>query len=549
MNKISGQEWKMAVISAANNIENKKNAINALNVFPVPDGDTGTNMASTIMNAQKEIQNVTETNLDKVAKSISQHMLLGARGNSGVILSQIFRGFANGFNAKTSATPIDMVFAFEEATKSAYSAVLKPIEGTILTVIREVSEGLKKSVNANTTFEQLFKNALVLARTSCDNTPKLLKVLREVGVTDSGGEGLFAVIEGIYQYFIGEPVTISEQEHSIDKFISDQEVFNGEFGYCTEFLLELNKPGKFDKENLTRRLERIGNSMVVIVDESILKVHIHTKKPGDVLNTVNSQGQFLKVKIDNMTLQANDSKQNSNNISNKKKENDSNNKQAKPLKGCALISCNTGQGMIGLVKANNVDYVIEGGQTNNPSIKEIVEAIKSIDARTIFILPNNSNITLSAQQASTIVSNKKVIILPTKSQAQCLPVSSMFSPENSEKDNHILMKEIIKTLKYGEIAPSIKDTKLNGIKIKNGDYMVIANNKLISTASNANQAAIKLLRALIDEESQQVTIIYGQDASEADAKEIQAFVEMNYDVDVKIYEGNQTIYPFYISVE
>lgn len=545
MKRITGVEWKEALISAANNIENKKNAINALNVFPVPDGDTGTNMASTIMNAKTEIMKVDTNNIGELAGVISHAMLLGARGNSGVILSQIFKGFTIGLKNKESVSPIELIQCFLEATKSAYGAVLKPIEGTILTVIRETSEGLLKQISINHTFEDVFALATKLARESCDNTPKLLKVLREVGVTDSGGEGLYAIIEGFYAYFKGKPIELSTSEVTIDKFISDKEVFSGEFGYCTEFLLELEKPKKFNKEYLTSRLEKIGGSMVVIVDESILKVHIHTQRPGDVLNIVTPMGQFIKIKIDNMTLQANDSKENSMKLSNNT-EDVKKNVQTKP---CGLISCNSGQGLINQIKTFDVDYIVEGGQTNNPSIKDIVDAINSVDAKTVFILPNNSNITLSAQQAATIVRNKKVIIIPTKSQAQTLPLVAMFSSENSEKDNKLLLNETIKTLKYGEIAPSIKDTKLNGIKIKKNDYMVMSNNKLIGTATTYNEAAIALINDIVDENSEEIIIVYGQTASKADALELKSYIEMNFDIVVQIHSGEQNIYPYYISVQ
>ncbi len=540
MKKIDGQMWKEAVLSGANNILNKKNAINALNVFPVPDGDTGSNMASTIATAS-DLKNNDNLTLNEVSKVIAQNMLLSARGNSGVILSQIFKGFSLGFSNLEEANPFELVQAFESASKSAYKAVLKPIEGTILTVIREVSEGLKTAIVVDSSVQDVFNTALELARKSCDNTPNLLKVLKEVGVTDSGGEGLYAILEGMKLYFEGKPVELSDKEEDINKFISDTEVFEGEFGYCTEFILELLKPKKFDKEYLIKKLEKLGGSMVVVQDESILKIHIHTQKPGSVLNSVNSLGQFIKVKIDNMTLQANNSKENT-----KKNSNDDDNVE---LATCGLISCNAGQGIIELIKEYGASYVVEGGQTNNPSIQDIVDAINSVKAKTVFILPNNSNITLSAQQAATIVRNKKVIIIPTKSQAQSLGVAMNFSADNNSKENHSLMKEALKNIQYGEIAPAVKDTKLNGIKVKNGDFMVIEAGKLVSTAKTHNQAAKQLIDRIVSEETQIITILYGQDASEADAKELQTYIEINYNVEVEIFSGGQTIYPYLISAE
>ncbi|ACF07494.1 dihydroxyacetone (glycerone) kinase, DhaK2 subunit [Metamycoplasma arthritidis] len=546
MNKINGMHWKNALISAANNIKNKKDAINALNVFPVPDGDTGSNMASTIIAARDAILNLNEKNLEAVGKVVSQSMLMNARGNSGVILSQIFKGFANAFKNKTEISVFDMVNAFEEASKAAYRAVLKPVEGTILTVIREIAEGLKETVVVESTFEDIFNLALEYARKSCDNTPNLLAILKEVGVTDSGGEGLYAIIEGMSLFFQNKAVIETKtSSESIGTFISDSEVFNGEFGYCTEFILELKNYRKFDKESLVKRLEKIGNSMVVVQDEEILKVHIHAKKPGDVLNAVNSLGQFLKIKIDNMTVQASSSKE----VASKLASPDATTPKKTYSKKCALISCNVGQGIIELVKQNGVSYVIEGGQTNNPSTQDIVKAADAVDSKTVFILTNNSNIILSAQQASTIVTDKKIITIPTKSQAQCLSVAMNFNEDASEEENLETMKEAMKNVKYGEIAPSVKNTKLNGIKIKEGDFMVMANNEITATAKTSMDAAINLLHTLVDEDSQIVTIFYGQDVSESDSKILQNYIEVNFDVEIEIYSGGQSIYPYFIAVE
>lgn len=547
MNKISGLEWKKAIISAANNLENKKNIINALNVFPVPDGDTGSNMAMTISAAKEALLKVEKNNnISEVSKIVSQNMLLGARGNSGVILSQIFKGFSKGFEGKEEISIIDMVDAFYVATKTAYNAVLKPIEGTILTVIRQVGEGLKNNVSIDSTFEELFNQVVTLARKSCDNTPNLLQVLKEVGVTDSGGEGLYAIFEGMSLFFQNKPVEMNAENQEVEKFISDTEVYNGEFGYCTEFILDIENPKKFNKEEIIQKIKKNGNSMVVVQDENLFKVHIHTKRPGSVLNLVNNFGQFIKIKIENMTLQANDSKNKADKFNDDTKDNSS---SPVSMKKCGIISCNSGQGIINFVKEYGADYVIEGGQTNNPSTKDIVMAIEKINAKTIFILPNNSNITLSAQQASTIVENKKIIIIPTKSQAQSLGMILNFSSENSEEENHSQLKKALKNIKYAEIAPSIKDVKLNGIKVKKGDYMAIVQNKLINSDKTYNEAAIKALDKMIGSNSQLVTILYGQDASEADAKELEIYIETNYGTDVEILPGEQKIYPYYISVE
>lgn len=547
MNKITGIEWKEAIISGANNLENKKNSINALNVFPVPDGDTGSNMAMTIMAAKIELEKTEKVNdISVISKLISQNMLLGARGNSGVILSQIFKGFSKSFQDKKEVTIIDMVEAFSIAAKTAYSAVLKPVEGTILTVIRQVSEDLKEKISINYDFNELFKEVVLLARNSCDNTPNLLQVLKDVGVTDSGAEGLFAIFEGMSLYFQDKSVSINDNNEDVKKFISDTEVYNGEFGYCTEFILDIDNPKKFNKEEITQKLEKNGSSMVIVQDDNLFKVHIHTKKPGSILNLVNNFGQFVKIKIENMTIQANNSKDNANNFNNKIKD-DLN--KISNIKKCGLISCNYGQGIINLAKEYGADFVVEGGQTNNPSTKDLVNAIQSVNAKTIFILPNNSNIILSAQQAATIVNDKKIVIIPTKSQAQCLSVIMSFSQENSETENQLLMKSTLKNIKYAEIAPSIKDVKINGVKIKKGEYMAVVQNKIVGTSKTYNESAKIALEKMLSIDSQIATIIYGQDASEADAKELAIYLETNYGIETQIYSGEQKIYPYFISVE
>ena len=504
-------------------------------------------MAMTIMAAKSELEKTEKVNdISVISKLISQNMLLGARGNSGVILSQIFKGFSKSFQDKKEVTIIDMVEAFSIAAKTAYSAVLKPVEGTILTVIRQVSEDLKEKISINYDFNELFKEVVLLARNSCDNTPNLLQVLKDVGVTDSGAEGLFAIFEGMSLYFQDNPVSIKDNNEDVKKFISDTEVYNGEFGYCTEFILDIDNPKKFNKEEITQKLEKNGSSMVIVQDDNLFKVHIHTKKPGSILNLVNSFGQFVKIKIENMTIQANNSKDNANNFNNKIKD-DLN--KISNIKKCGLISCNYGQGIINLAKEYGADFVVEGGQTNNPSTKDLVNAIQSVNAKTIFILPNNSNIILSAQQAATIVNDKKIVIIPTKSQAQCLSVIMSFSQENSETENQLLMKSTLKNIKYAEIAPSIKDVKINGVKIKKGEYMAVVQNKIVGTSKTYNESAKIALEKMLSIDSQIVTIIYGQDASEADAKELAIYLETNYGIETQIYSGEQKIYPYFISVE
>ncbi|MDC8918256.1 DAK2 domain-containing protein [Metamycoplasma hyosynoviae] len=547
MKRIDGKDWGKAIISAANNLYNKKDVINALNIFPVPDGDTGLNMTMTITAAKDALENVSNNDIYEIAKTVSQNMLLGARGNSGVILSQIFKGFSDSFSGKTSIDSNDLREAFASATTIAYKAVLKPVEGTILTVIRETSENLNKIECDNLSITEMFEHITKFARQSCDNTPNLLPILKEVGVTDSGGEGLYTILNGMYSYFLGTPIEINKNDTKeiINKFISDSEVFNGEFGYCTEFIVEIDNIAEFDKDYVVKKLEKKGNSLVVVNDENILKVHIHTQRPGSILNFGNKFGQFVKVKIENMTLQANESKSISNNLNNNK-----NNNGKSKQKEFGIISCNTGKGIIDILKNDySVDYIIEGGQTNNPSIKDIVYAIENVNAKTIFFFPNNSNIILSAQQASKIQKNKKIIIIPTKSEAQILPILTNFSSENTKEENHELFKFSLKNTSYAEIVKAVKDAKLYGKKVKRNSFMSLVNGKLIESDKTDNGAAIMAINEMITDETQVVTIIYGQETSEASTKELQNYIEATYDVEVQIVNGGQKIYSYFISAE
>ncbi|WP_438341448.1 DAK2 domain-containing protein [Mycoplasma sp. 3341] len=546
MKTINGKDWKYAVISAANNLSNNKNQVDALNVFPVPDGDTGTNMNATIQEARNALMQIDDSQcqeLSYVANLVAQNMLMGARGNSGVILSQIFRGFANEFKNKKQATASEVVQAFKSAKETAYKAVLKPVEGTILTVIRETSEQLAKNVLASAEISNVFSKAYEYARQSCDKTPKLLPILKEVGVVDSGGEGLVKIFEGISAYLSGNPVEEKESTDSINKFINDNEVFDGEFGYCTEFIVELQKPHSFDKNYLVKKLEKHGNSIVVVQDDSYLKVHVHAIKPGNILNSVQSLGEFIKIKIENMTQQANKSKENAE----KAKKTTENNEKIQVK--CGLISCNSGEGITNLIKEYGAHIVIEGGWTNNPSIQDILKAIEKIHAKTVFILPNNSNIILSAQQASQISGKKNIVIIPTKNQMEGLAAALNFNEDSSAKDNEENMKDAVRSVKTAEVTYAVKDTKLNGVKIKKGSYLAISKGKVVSTHKTHNQAAISLFDSMIDDDSEIVNIFYGQEASEADAQELKNYIQTNYEIEVEINAGGQALYPYYISVE
>lgn len=539
MTKITGQTWAKALISGSNNLVNKKKWIDSLNVFPVPDGDTGSNMSSTIQSGIKDLEN--EHKVSDVSKKAARNMLLGARGNSGVILSQIFQGFAKNFANSKEINSFELVSGFEQAKESAYKSVLKPVEGTILTVIKEVASSLKKLVTPAMDIKQVMALAFESARKSCDNTPNLLPILKEVGVTDSGGEGLVLIIEGMYKFFQGNPVALSNEPIDLNKeaFISNTEIFDGEFGYCTEFILDLKNQKKFNKNNFIFNLEKLGNSLVVVQNEEIVKVHIHTLTPGKVLTFGQKYGEFLKLKSDNMTEQANENRELQKTHSKREFEKNPS----------GIISCNTGQGLISIMKENGCDFIIEAGQTSNPSAGDFIEAIKQVNSDNIFILPNNSNIILAAQQAAQIITNKNIYVIPTKTQMEGISAIYNFDKELDFEHNKEEMEDAIPSTKTGEITKAVKTTKINGIKVTKNDFIGISNRKVTTSTKNLIKTSKKIIDELINEESEIVTIFYGAETSEIEAIELKNYTESKHNIETLVQYGGQPLYHFYISVE
>ncbi|WP_029513485.1 DAK2 domain-containing protein [Mycoplasmopsis primatum] len=537
---INGNIYSTLIISGANNLINNKNRIDALNVFPVPDGDTGTNMSSTVEEAVKALKQSNSAHLGEVSTIVSKNMLLGARGNSGVILSQIFKGFATYFADKKEIDINDFIKGFRSATERAYQSVLKPVEGTILTVIRETTENLEKNISNIKSFEQLLDLAKEFSRTACDNTPSKLKILREVGVVDSGGEGLATFIAGMQSAIYGNNIEIADTEMSIDKFISSDEVYSGEFGYCTEFIIELKELDEFNKKSFEKAIAKKANSLVVVQDNELLKVHGHTLKPGDLLNFAQKYGEFIKIKSENMTLQA-ESTRNKNVVINDLNI-DSNRK-------CAIISCNLGSGIIQRMKDLGCDVIVESGQTQNPSAADIIEAIKSIEANDIFILPNNSNIFLTAEQAATTINDKNIHIIHTKSQIQGINAMLAFNKDSNAEENQELMDEVMQMVKTGEVTKAIRDTNINGIKIKKDEFISILDGKIVSCKPSYLDAAKQLIKETATEDTEVITIYYGDEATEPDANELSNYISRYYDCEVQIVNGNQPNYHFLIGFE
>ena len=537
MNTIKGTDFKEMLLSGAAHLSNRHDAIDALNVFPVPDGDTGTNMSMTFTSGVKEAIQACTDDLSLLAKTLSKGLLMGARGNSGVILSQIFRGFYQSLDGKTELNAADLAAAFVNGSRVAYKAVMRPVEGTILTVIREASAAGEQYVREHpeATIEEVFSCILDESRISLANTPELLPVLKEVGVVDSGGTGLVVILEGFKAAMDGHPFVMEEKESTTAK--AAMEIENEEFGYCTEFILRLSEQGMvtFTEEKLKKALARLGESIVVVQDDDLVKVHVHTLTPGDALNYAQRYGEFVKLKIENMQEQHNTILQE--------------NAAAAEEKEFALIAVAAGEGLKKLFEEYRADVVISGGQTMNPSTEDFVAAIQKIHARHIFIMPNNSNIILAAQQAAAVMENQDIRVLQTKSIPQGLSACIMFNPEVSADENEAEMTAALQHVKTGQITYAIKDTTFDGMEIVAGDYMGIADKSIVISTPNKMDACLRLLDHLIDQESEIVTVIAGEDATDEEIDQIRTYIEEQFGVETDIQKGGQPVYSFIFGIE
>lgn len=558
MRTIDGQMFKMMVISASNNLYNHYPEVDALNVFPVPDGDTGMNMNLTLTSGAKEVQNRSDNDIYSIAKTFSRGLLMGARGNSGVITSQIFRGFAEALEGKKEINAVELADAFVNGSKIAYKAVIRPVEGTILTVIRESSENLKKKIRTFSSIEDAFKILLHEAKESLDRTPNLLPVLKEVGVVDSGGAGLVKILEGMESMIHGDFIERNEAE-VVDKngnaqVKADEE--ESEFGYCTEFILRLGpKETKkaFNKNRFTSVLNAHGNSLVVVQDEDLVKVHVHTLTPGNIFNYAQQFGEFVKLKCENMTEQHNEIL-----FSENAKDMAASKLSSAPLaapkekKEYALIATSSGSGIDELFKEVGVEYIVSGGQTMNPSTNDFIDAVKKCNAKVCYIFPNNGNIILAASQAKEVLKDEYDIrVIPTKTIMQGVVSAMNFNPDLSNDDNESALNDAISAVKSGAVTFSIKDTEINGVSVKKDEYMAIRESKdIISSFKDKFDALRDLIKHLVDEDSALVTILYGEDVSDEDANAlIDEFNNEYPDFEFDIRKGNQPVYSFIVGVE
>ena len=543
LKQINGIVFKQMVINGANNLANKSKYVDQLNVFPVPDGDTGTNMSMTMTAGAKELVSLEEASIGKVAKVLSRGLLMGARGNSGVILSQLFRGFATGLEGKDEANVEEVTKALESGVKTAYKAVMKPVEGTILTVARESAEQANLKYEAVETIVDLYQLVVDEMQISLDRTPELLPVLKEVGVVDSGGQGLLYIFEGFLKALQGETITLEAQTETVGEAaqtaLSSDEV---EFGYCTEFIIRLDETRTPFKEDVFRgRLEKLGNSIVVVQDEDIVKVHVHTLTPGDALNLAQKHGEFMKLKIENMTEQHNEI------IGQSAPQAESVKREQREY---GIISVVAGEGVKQLFEEQGCHYVIEGGQTMNPSTEDFLKAIDELNAKNIIILPNNSNIIMAANQAAQVTEDVNVEVIPSKTIPQGYTALMMFNENATVEDNTEEMTQAISEVKSGQVTYAVRDTQMNGVDIKENDFIGILDKDIVVSVPERFESACTLVDKMIDEDSEIVTILYGEGVDEDEADELAEYIENKYDdVEVTIFDGQQPVYSYIISVE
>ena len=542
MERISGKLFKDMLASGMNNLTNHSAEVDSLNVFPVPDGDTGTNMSLTFSSGVNDAIKVEEDHVGKVAKVLSRGLLMGARGNSGVITSQIFRGFFQSVEQLEDMDALQLAQALVNGSRVAYRAVMRPVEGTILTVVREAAD----YTYAYTVTEEItdcikvMEKMVLEANESLLRTPELLPVLAEVGVVDSGGKGLCIILEGFLSAMKGEVIAPSNDASSYDSAQTKIEGGEEEFGFCTEFILHLTPTGikHFSEEDFKNELATIGNSIVCVQDDDLVKVHVHTLEPQTAIKMGKRRGRFMKLKIENMQEQHD-------NILEKEEEEE----VVAEHKKYAIITVAPGKGIDAMFKELRADIVVGGGQTMNPSTEDFVSAIGKVNADHIIILPNNSNIVLAANQACQVCEDKDIHVLPTKTIPQGLSACIMFNPEVDIEDNLAEMQEAIDHVKSGEVTYAIKDTTYEGLEIKKDEYMGIFGKAIVVSDPDMMASTKALLDKMLDEDSELVTLIYGDTATLEQAEEIAEYIEDTSDAEVEIHEGNQPVYSFIIGVE
>ena len=557
LNRLDGVALSNMIANGAANLSQNADYVDSLNVFPVPDGDTGTNMNLTMTSGAKEVAAINTADIEEVSSKFARGLLMGARGNSGVILSQLFRGFGKAVEGKTELTTVDFAEALKRGVDTAYKAVMKPVEGTILTVAREAADEALLASESTSDFTEFMKRVIVEAKASLDRTPDLLPVLKEVGVVDSGGQGLLVIYEGFLASLEGKElekphtpvmdalIEAEHHAHAAQGFMSTEDIV---FGYCTEIMVRFQedklKDTPFNEDAFRNELSELGDSLLVVADEELLKVHVHVETPGEVITKGQRFGELVAVKIENMR------QQHSTILEEEHGANQHGVQQAeKPKAPFAIVTVAMGEGVSELFRSIGAAHVIEGGQTMNPSTEDIVKAIELAHAEHVFIFPNNSNIIMAAEQAAS-VAPCGVSVIPTKTVPQGLAAAIAFNPEADVEMNEQAMKAAAATVKSGQVTYAVRDTSIDGVEIKKDEHMAIAEKKIVSSSPSSLEAAKRLVDALIDADDEIVTILTGEGSSASDVEALTSYIEsVNDEIEIEVHDGKQPLYSYIFSVE
>ncbi|HHQ1524605.1 TPA: fatty acid kinase catalytic subunit FakA [Staphylococcus aureus] len=547
ISKINGKLFADMIIQGAQNLSNNANLVDSLNVYPVPDGDTGTNMNLTMTSGREEVENNLSKNIGELGKTFSKGLLMGARGNSGVILSQLFRGFCKNIESESEINLKLLAESFQAGVETAYKAVMKPVEGTILTVAKDAAQAAVEKANNTEDCIELMEYIIVKANESLENTPNLLAVLKEVGVVDSGGKGLLCVYEGFLKALKGEKVEAKVAKIDKDEFVHDEHDFHGVintediiYGYCTEMMVRFGKNKKaFDEQEFRQDMSQFGDSLLVINDEEIVKVHVHTEYPGKVFNYGQQYGELIKLKVENMREQHREVIRKEQHTAKPKME----------TVETAIITISMGEGISEIFKSMGATHIISGGQTMNPSTEDIVKVIEQSKCKRAIILPNNKNILMASEQAASIV-DAEAVVIPTKSIPQGISALFQYDVDATLEENKAQMADSVNNVKSGSLTYAVRDTKIDGVEIKKDAFMGLIEDKIVSSQSDQLTTVTELLNEMLAEDSEILTVIIGQDAEQAVTDNMINWIEEQYpDVEVEVHEGGQPIYQYFFSVE
>ncbi|HCZ8454704.1 TPA: fatty acid kinase catalytic subunit FakA [Staphylococcus aureus] len=547
ISKINGKLFADMIIQGAQNLSNNADLVDSLNVYPVPDGDTGTNMNLTMTSGREEVENNLSKNIGELGKTFSKGLLMGARGNSGVILSQLFRGFCKNIESESEINSKLLAESFQAGVETAYKAVMKPVEGTILTVAKDAAQAAIEKANSTEDCIELMEYIIVKANESLENTPNLLAVLKEVGVVDSGGKGLLCVYEGFLKALKGEKVEAKVAKLDKDEFVHDEHDFHGVintediiYGYCTEMMVRFGKNKKaFDEQEFRQDMSQFGDSLLVINDEEIVKVHVHTEYPGKVFNYGQQYGELIKLKVENMREQHREVIRKEQHTAKPKME----------TVETAIITISMGEGISEMFKSMGATHIISGGQTMNPSTEDIVKVIEQSKCKRAIILPNNKNILMASEQAASIV-DAEAVVIPTKSIPQGISALFQYDVDATLEENKAQMADSVNNVKSGSLTYAVRDTKIDGVEIKKDAFMGLIEDKIVSSKSDQLTTVTELLNEMLAEDSEILTVIIGQDAEQAVTDNMINWIEERYpDVEVEVHEGGQPIYQYFFSVE